>query len=476
MMVSNRRNKSIQQGNFCELQSDDVESRKSPAKDDGIEVTASSSVFRKVFSIFPGGGAGSKSAIHGDESKRKDPRRYHRLRMFTGAAASACVWIFLSAARTSHQQEAVTATLRDWWGWWPNIKYDVFSPRGPPRSMVMRGRQNAYEAVPPESRRTFHIPMGTKFRRTVARAFRNRGWRKSDDPESAHVLWDKGEIPSRYRRLKPWQRYNNLPGSERWETKDGFIRGFERYRREHRLDGGRTSTSPWSMIPESYRLNTKGGRAAFRERLEKGGGINRPWVLKQPNMNNGKGVEMLGPHSDELRHVLDRVEREAGTAEYIIQEYVCNELTWWGNKKFDLRFYWAVASVDPLIVLYHDGYVRVGNAVYNETEFSQREQHLTTHTFLADEEKGTIDELRELIRQHYLENVGALKRRIKIDPFQHVRYQFMEAIAETVRAFKDVTFGNDRNHKLTAENGAYLRVCLCLCGVDHQRVSRYAVV
>lgn len=53
-----------------------------------------------------------------------------------------------------------------------------------------------------------------------------------------------------------------------------------------------------------------------------------------------------------------------------------------------------MASVDPLIVLYHDGYVRVGNAVYNETEFNgPRTQHLTTHTYLSAEDKGTIEEL-----------------------------------------------------------------------------------
>lgn len=162
---------------------------------------------------------------------------------------------------------------------------------------------------------------------------------------------------------------------------------------------------------------------------------------------------MLGPNSPELKNVLKRVEREAEDVDYIIQEYVCNEFTWWKNKKFDLRFYWAVASVDPLIVLYHDGYVRVGNAVYNETEFGgPRTQHLTTHTYLSDEEKGTIEELQERVRYHYQQNRRRLKKRIKIDPFEHVRNQFKEALAQTVAAFRDVTFGNAMKDSYKFEN------------------------
>lgn len=162
---------------------------------------------------------------------------------------------------------------------------------------------------------------------------------------------------------------------------------------------------------------------------------------------------MLGPDSYELKTVFKRAKDEEDEIDYIIQEYVCNELTWWRNKKFDLRFYWAVASIDPLIVLYHDGYVRVGNAVYNKTEFGgPRTQHLTTHTFLSEEEKGTIEELQERVRYHYQQNRRKLKKRIKIDPFEHVRNQFKEALARTVAAFRDASFGNGMKKSYKFEN------------------------
>ena len=135
----------------------------------------------------------------------------------------------------------------------------------------------------------------------------------------------------------------------------------------------------------------------------------------------------------------------------VVQSYICNELTWYRHHKFDLRFYWMVASVDPLIVLYHDGYVRVGNAAYDESDWSTTRQHLTTHTFLADEEKGTMNQLKQRLKEHYSEYKRDLSH-ITVDPVTHVRNQFKAAIAQTAAAFKDVTFGNDKDQLMTAEN------------------------
>ena len=44
------------------------------------------------------------------------------------------------------------------------------------------------------------------------------------------------------------------------------------------------------------------------------------------------------------------------------------------------------------------------NANYDESDWSSTRQHLTTHTFLADEEKGTMEQLKSRIGQHYHDN------------------------------------------------------------------------
>ena len=43
-------------------------------------------------------------------------------------------------------------------------------------------------------------------------------------------------------------------------------------------------------------------------------------------------------------------EDEDENEESIIQRYICNEMTWTNQRKFDVRMYWFVASLDPLIV------------------------------------------------------------------------------------------------------------------------------
>jgi hypothetical protein len=314
---------------------------------------------------------------------------------------------------------------------------------GPPPSLILRGKFDSYAKVPEASRRTFFIDMKTKFRRTVARAFRNRGWRKTDNPAEAQFLWDKQVVEDRYEEQESWQRYNHIPGFSAWDEKDGFIRGFDKYRKAN-------PDRELYMIPETYRLATKDGRDAFERRIFQNGGLHVPWVLKVPDINNGKGITMLAPNSKELKGILEEIKDSEN--DYIVQAYICNELTWWENRKFDLRFYWMVASIDPLIVLYHDGYVRVGNSEYDESDFSTTEKHLTTHTYLADEGKGTKEELRQLVRHHFKENYWELSSSIKIDPYEHVRNQLKASIAETVSAFRDVTFGGSKRQKLSAEN------------------------
>lgn len=44
------------------------------------------------------------------------------------------------------------------------------------------------------------------------------------------------------------------------------------------------------------------------------------------------------------------------------------------NKKFDFRAYLVIASMDPLIILYHDGFLRI-----TLTDFDESSSDLTAH-------------------------------------------------------------------------------------------------
>ena len=110
---------------------------------------------------------------------------------------------------------------------------------------------------------------------------------------------------------------------------------------------------------------------------------------------------MLGPNTKALSTVVQNVTKELAedpekAPKYIIQKYICREMTI-QRRKFDFRVFWMVASLDPLVVLYHDGFVRIGNSDYDESDFSSTTAHLTTSTGLASEGKGSWDDLKKVL-------------------------------------------------------------------------------
>jgi len=128
---------------------------------------------------------------------------------------------------------------------------------------------------------------------------------------------------------------------------------------------------------------TKQEIEAFRKVLNEGNGKDYPWVHKLSAVNQGKGITILAPNSPQLMGLpvvaLKDLKKHKDVKKSIVQRYLCNEITW-SDRKFDVWTYWFVASLDPLVVLYHDGYVRVGNGVYSEASFKDTTSHLTSHT------------------------------------------------------------------------------------------------
>lgn len=145
---------------------------------------------------------------------------------------------------------------------------------------------------------------------------------------------------------------------------------------------------------------------------------------------------MLGPDSEGLANVMEMTGKT--NRKYVIQQFICNEMTW-ERRKYDVRMYWFVASVDPLIVLYTDGYVRIGNAEYSEENFNNTRNFLTTHTFLGEEGKASYDQFNDHILEHFTKN-RHIDIQPSIDPREHVRNQFKHTLATLVDAFKDKTF------------------------------------
>ena len=217
-----------------------------------------------------------------------------------------------------------------------------------------------------------------KINKPVARALRNQGWQRIQDFHRAHLLW--GNLPDDDFEAKPWQRHNRIPNYYLWNSKDTFVTFMMQYAKK--------TGKELPSIPETYRLSVASDFANFKHRLFNDGGLSIPWVLKKPNVNRGKGITMLGPNTPELETVLETVVADTDEP-YIIQRYVCNEMTI-DKKKFDFRIFWIVASLDPLIVMTHHGFVRIGNAEYSEQNFNDTTAHLTTFDLFGIRTQGQL--------------------------------------------------------------------------------------
>jgi hypothetical protein len=338
---------------------------------------------------------------------------------------------------------------------------------GPPADLILHGSRDVYTPCPPEYRKKAFL--GTEDSH-LKRAFRHEGWDVSTEESDAkaghhHILYRHGNIKNGFEQGRPWQRYSRTPSGRYWDPKDLFNAGFRRLQQEqeqekrvakHTTGDNDDAKNLIYFLPETYQLEEKDDRTTFSNILtkDKAIGRHRPWVLKKVTQNNGKGIEMLPPDSSALYSAVSRSQADTDNR-YVVQSYICNELTWFGGEKFDLRFYWLVASVDPLIVLYHDGYARVAGALYNESDFESTAQHLTNHAFRGEVDQDVLaDALWRRVWQHYNANKRRLSSKILGgDPVVHVRNQLKEAISATAAAFKDVlTLRGPKNVTVTTEN------------------------
>jgi hypothetical protein len=200
-------------------------------------------------------------------------------------------------------------------------------------NLIIRSSNKLFQALPKTKRRTFYAHR-SRINQGMIRALREQGWTQVNHLEDARFVYTYKRMKSWYPKLHPWQRYNHIPNTAAWNQKDNFAKGFRQWEE-------RTGQEAY-FVPETYDFNILEQKEAFRVRLWEQDGLQRPWVLKIPNVNQGKGITMLGPNSDELKNVLETVAKSDGRR-FIIQQYICNEMTW-ERRKFDVRVYWLVCK------------------------------------------------------------------------------------------------------------------------------------
>jgi tubulin polyglutamylase TTLL2 len=250
----------------------------------------------------------------------------------------------------------------------------------------------------------------------------------SDDYEHAWIIWKTGtDIPME--ELQPWQRPNHFPGERQMDRKGTMYQVLRQF-------SWRTHT-PLDFLPETYLLYDPTDKDRFLRRLTEEGGMDVPWVLKKAKASRGRGVTMMGPGSSELVELQQELTDGPLKKGHIVQRYIQNEWTYQGHK-CDLRVYVLVASVDPLIVLYHDGIVRTAVGLHDESNFEESKAHLTNVSQNKQnrtqwEPVKTFGQLDEELKA-YVQRPGV--RVDTDDPVRHIRDQIKQILGVVFAAFK----------------------------------------
>lgn len=121
-----------------------------------------------------------------------------------------------------------------------------------------------------------------------------------------------------------------------------------------------------------------------------------------------------------------------------------------------MRIYFLIASVDPLVVLYHDGSLRVALSQYNDQKFGSTAEHLTNigRNRAIDNCTATFDAWDVALREHVAQAPsGQFTATVAADPLGHIRNQIKAALADMVAASRDKAFHGYRG-KTTMEVGS----------------------
>jgi hypothetical protein len=198
-----------------------------------------------------------------------------------------------------------------------------------------------------------------------------------DSPLDADLVWMRKGYREWFERVAPLQAINHIPGEEAMTRKADLAFHLHRYG----ASAAQPGFSHADFFQPTYRLSDPQEAAAFARELPETDHTDNLWILKPSKLSRGRGVKIVWAF-DWLRKELRRngtvrIRYEGRELEYVIQRYIKNVLLLDGRKS-ELRIYWLIASVDPLLVLmYREGTARLTLAPYKLDDFSNPLIHIT---------------------------------------------------------------------------------------------------
>jgi len=185
------------------------------------------------------------------------------------------------------------------------------------------------------------------------------------------------------------QMFNKIPGTRALIRKDDLVESIDQYaaKFQHKPD----CFNKKMFFPYSFRLYQKKECDTFFAKINSQAYIKSletepiQYIIKVGHgSHSGNGVFILDSEKTKSLNEDYDFGKKCGqrTKPLIAQTYITNPLLLDLDNKFDFRVYMLIASTNPLVVYYHDGFLRASLSTYDKFSH-ERGKHLT-NTHLAE--------------------------------------------------------------------------------------------
>ena len=205
--------------------------------------------------------------------------------------------------------------------------------------------------------------------------FTGAGYRLIEQPTEADFLWIREGYQKWANRLKPFQLLNHFPNERALTDKGHLAEHLQQFDQvQTKYDFGAKD-----LTQETYCLYKPEECAKFFAQLPARDSKENVWILKPRAESQGEGIFIVWEF-EELRKVFANPRKylyDPAERPYVIQKYIKNPLLLDGRKS-EIRIYWLIASLDPLLVLiYREGTVRLNSRPFSLEDFDNTLIHVT---------------------------------------------------------------------------------------------------
>lgn len=266
--------------------------------------------------------------------------------------------------------------------------------------------------------------------KNVAKILRHTSFDIVSIPEEADLLWLRTRYKKLFKSLCTDQYINHLPNEGCLANKGKLYASLRAYGAQHPQE----ELQYHDFLQTSYQLNNDADREAFLAQLPEQDTTDNLWILKPANLSKGVGIKVVWQFKTLKQELIANKGKLAvknkGLQDYIAQRYIQNPLLL-NRRKSEIRVYWLIASLDPLLVLmFHEGTVRLTTLPYKLDDFENQLIHVTnvhqqkTH---PEYDPTAILKWRFADLQHFLQESG------KTDDSDYLNAIFMPYCHKMIR-------------------------------------------